>query len=62
MTLIDAGSCGKAADEYDVRIVDEYDIPVLRVAVGEFVCEDKRALDLHVRILKMPDKTAEIFS
>jgi crotonobetaine/carnitine-CoA ligase len=55
------GSCGKAADEYEVRIVDEYDNPVPPGTVGEFVCRTKEPWTFMTGYYKMPDKTADTF-
>ena len=55
------GSCGKAADEYEVRIVDEYDNPVPAGQVGEFVCRTKEPWTFMSGYYKMPDKTADAF-
>ena len=55
------GSCGKASDDYDVKIVDQDDREVPAGEVGEFVCRPKEPWIMMSGYYKMPEKTAESF-
>lgn len=55
------GSCGKAIDEYEVKLVDGDDREVPVGQVGEFVARSKEPWTMLNGYYKMPEKTAESF-
>lgn len=55
------GSCGKVTDEYEVRIVDDYDNEVPVRQVGEFVTRGKEPFSIMLGYYKMPEETLKVF-
>jgi len=55
------GSCGKATDEYEVRIVDDYDNELPINMVGEFVVRGKEPFSITLGYYKMPEETLKVF-
>lgn len=57
-TPIRAGSCGKAREGVELRLVDEQDVPVPAGAVGELVIRTDRPWELSQGYLGDPEGTA----
>jgi crotonobetaine/carnitine-CoA ligase len=54
------GSCGKATESFDVRIVDENDFPVPAGTVGEIVARGRRPWVTSLGYWNMPENTVEL--
>jgi len=53
------GSCGKAAEDLEVKIFDENDNELEPGEIGEIVCRPREPYIMMEEYYKMPDKTAE---
>lgn len=56
------GSCGKAAEDLEVRIFDDNDNQLKPGEIGEIVCRPKEPYIMMKGYYKMPDKTLERWS
>ena len=55
------GSCGKALDIYEIKLVDDNDAEVPVGEPGEIVFRPKEAFTMMLGYYKMPDKTLETY-
>lgn len=51
------GSCGRAAPEFEVAVVDEHDVPVPAGAVGEIVVRSRDPWTMGLGYFRMPEQT-----
>lgn len=55
------GCCGKPIDDYQIRIVDDNDLPLPAREVGELVVRPKQPYTMMSGYYKMPEATLEAF-
>ncbi len=55
------GCCGKPVDEYEVRIVDDDDLPLGPHQTGEIIVRPREPYTMMSEYYKMPEATLEVF-